>query len=69
MKRKKITIDDLARMVQKEFTAIDGKLNRLEKNDQLILKRLEGVVFRTEFEKLQIRVAALEEFFAMPVKK
>jgi hypothetical protein len=50
MKKKNITIDDLARMVQKEFSEINQKLGRLDRNDQLILKRLEGVVYRTEFE-------------------
>jgi len=60
MKKKNITIDDLARMVQKEFNEINQKLGKLDRNDQLILKRLEGVVYRTEFEKLEIRVAELE---------
>ena len=67
MKRKEITIDDLARIVQGEFTAVQRKLDRLDKNmtrlatnDQTILKRLEGVVYRTEFEKLEIRVKELE---------
>ena len=70
---KKITIDDLAIMVQKGFFGIkedfDNRLGKLEKGQQLILKRLEGVVYRTEFEKLEIRVKELEELFAMPNKK
>ena len=44
MKKKTTTIDDLARMVQGEFTAVQQKLdrldknmNRLDKNDQAIL--------------------------------
>jgi hypothetical protein len=52
MIKENITIEDLARMVQKEFSEINQKLGKLDKNDQLILKRLEGVVYRTEFEKL-----------------
>ncbi|MDO8436022.1 MAG: hypothetical protein Q7S82_01380 [bacterium] len=48
MEKKNITIDDLAVMVQKEFREIDQKLSKLDSNDQIILKRLEGVVYRTE---------------------
>ena len=51
MSNKNITIDALARMVQKGFGEVDQKLikldkdiDRLNKNDQIILKRLEGVV-------------------------
>ena len=69
MKKKNITIEDLARMTQKEFGAINQKLAKLDKNDQAILKRLDGVVYRTEFEKLEIRVAELENLFAVDVKK
>ncbi|MFH1575620.1 MAG: hypothetical protein ABIB55_01580 [Candidatus Nealsonbacteria bacterium] len=69
MNKKNITIDDLALMIQKEFGEIHQKLGKLDKNDQIILKRLEGVVFRTEFEKLEIRVAELEGLLAVSVKK
>jgi len=69
MKKKNITIDDLARMVQKEFNEINQKLGKLDRNDQIILKRLEGVVYRTEFEKLEIRVAELENLLAVNNKK
>jgi len=69
MKKKNITIDDLARMVQKEFSEINQKLGKLDRNDQLILKRLEGVVYRTEFEKLEIRVTELENLLAINTKK
>ena len=76
MKRKEITIDDLARIVQGEFTAVQRKLDRLDKNmtrlatnDQTILKRLEGVVYRTEFEKLEIRVKELENLLAINDKR
>lgn len=53
MSKNNITIDGLARMVQKEFNEINQKLgkldslkknlDRLDKNDQIIIKRLEGV--------------------------
>ena len=73
---KDITIDGLARMVQKgfsdmeeDFDGINNRIGKLEKGQQLILKRLEGVVYRTEFEKLQTRVVELEELLAIPPKK
>lgn len=76
MKKKNITIDDLAGMVQKEFREINQKLNRLDgnvskldSNDKIILKRLEGVVYRTEFEKLEVRVIELENLLAVNAKK
>jgi len=69
MKEKSITIEDLARMVQKEFDGINQRLGKLDKNDQIILKRLEGVVYRTEFEGLEIRVAELEGLLAVNVKR
>ena len=65
MSNKNITIDALARMVQKGFGEVDQKLikldkdiDRLNKNDQIILKRLEGVVYRTEFEKLELGLSS-----------
>jgi len=69
MKKKNITISDLARMVQKEFGAINQQLNKLDRNDQTILKRLEGVVYRTEFEKLEVRVVELENLLAVNGKR
>jgi len=69
MRKKNITISDLARMVQKEFGAIHQQLNKLDRNDQTILKRLEGVVYRTEFEKLEVRVIELENLLAVNGKR
>jgi hypothetical protein len=72
MIKKNISIDDLALMIQKEFGEIHqklGKLDKLEKNDLTIMKRLEGVVYRTEFETLEIRVAELEGLLAVNNKK
>jgi len=72
MKKKNITMDDLAGMAKREFDEIHkklGKLDTLEKNDQVILKRLEGVVYRTEFERLEIRVKELEDLLAINGKK
>ena len=69
MRKKNITISDLARMTQKEFGAIHQQLNKLDRNDQTILKRLEGVVYRTEFEKLEVRVVELENLLAVNGKR
>lgn len=69
MKGKSITIGDLARMVQGEFGEIQQKLNKLEKNDQAILKKLEGVVYRYEFDELKLRVRELEDLLAVNSKK
>ncbi|MDD5621532.1 MAG: hypothetical protein PHS27_03025, partial [Candidatus Pacebacteria bacterium] len=43
--------------------------NRLEESNKLILKRLEGMVYRTEFEQLEIRVSELENLLAFNGKK
>jgi len=73
MEKKNITIDDLAVMVQKGFYEIDQKLNKLDNKmdngNRMILKRLEGVVYRTEFEKLEVRVVELENLLAVNNKK
>ena len=69
MKNKSITIDDLAGMVQGEFGEMHQKLNKLEKNDQVILKKLEGIVYRYEFDELQTRVKDLENLLAVGSKK
>ena len=45
MENKNVTIDDLAIMTQKEFSQIHQKLNKLEENDQTIIKRLSGIVY------------------------
>ena len=69
MGKKEITIDDLARMVQKEFTGIQQQLKGLEKNDQAIMKKLDGIVYRHEFEELRLRVKELENLLAVNDRK
>lgn len=69
IKKKEITIDDLARMAQKEFTGIQQQLKRLEKNDQAIIKKLDGIVYRHEFEELRLHVKELEDLLAVNSRK
>mgnify|MGYP001613204480 FL=1 len=69
MKKRDITIDDLARMVQKEFTGVQQQLKMLEKNDQAIIKKLDGVVYRHEFEELSLRVKELENLLVVNDRK
>ncbi len=69
MAKKGITIDDLAGMIQGEFTEINQQLKKLDKNDQIILKKLEGVVYRNEFEDLSVRVKELEDLLAVSSRK
>ena len=78
MKKKSITIDDLARMVQKGFneTANREQVENLEKWAKLrfdnmdrelkgIRKQLTGIVYRHEFEELETRVKGLEGLLAI----
>ena len=82
MKKKNITIDDLARMVQKGFngTAKKEQVDNLEKWAKLrfdnvdrelknIRKQLTGIVYRYEFEELETRVKDLESLLAVSAKK
>ena len=72
MKRKsnkKVTIENLAGMIKRSFDEVHQKLNKLEKNDQTILKKLEGIVYRREFEELETRVKVIEEALTINPKK
>ena len=69
MKKKNITVEDLARMIKRSFDEVHLKLNKLEKNDQAILKKLEGIVYQREFEELKARVEAIEETLAIKPSK
>ena len=77
-----ITLEDLARMVQKGFeeTARKEQVDNLEKwakyrfdniDNELknIRKQLTGVVYRYEFEGLEARVKELENLLAVNNKK
>ena len=80
--KKNITIDDLTRMVKKEFdgTARKEQVENLEKwtkhrfdnidrELKSIRKQLTGVVYRYEFEHLESRVKDLENLLAISSKK
>ena len=82
MKKKNITIDDLAIMVKKGFdgTARKEQVENLEKwtkhrfdnidrELKSIRKQLTGVVYRYEFEHLESRVKDLENLLAISSKK
>jgi hypothetical protein len=76
MVKKTVTIEDLAMMVQKEFNFVQKEFNsvgkrfdRLEESNKLILRRLEGMIYRTEFEQLELRVSELENLLAFDSKK
>lgn len=80
MSKKAITIEDLARMVQKGFNETAERDQNLERWAKLrfdiidkelgtIRKQLTGVVYRYEFEKLETRVQELEGLLAVHDKK
>jgi predicted component of type VI protein secretion system len=82
MAKRKITIEDLARMVKKGFdeTAKEEQVINLEKwakrrfdnidrELEKIRKQLTGIVYRHEFEKLEARVKNLEDLLAVMPKK
>ena len=74
MKKSKVTTEDLARMVQGGFSAMDkgfgevkewqrladGKFDVLEHEILSIKKDLENVVYRHEFENIKERLKNLE---------
>lgn len=82
MKNKNITIDDLATMINKGFanTATKehvehleewaaGRFNNIEKSLKDIRKQLTGIIYRHEFEELEVRVKDLENLLAFNSKK
>jgi len=67
MADEKITIDDLAGMIKRSFDEVHKKLDKLDENDKIIMTKLEGIVYRKEFEELKSRVEEIEE--ALAIKK
>ena len=80
MIKKKITIDDLGRMVNGGFDETNEHIASFEKwtthrfglvdaELKAIRKQLTGVVYRHEFETLESRVKDLENLFAVASKR
>lgn len=80
MERSNVTTEDLARMVQKGFKEGKDQVENLEKWSmqrfdrvdrelKAIRKQLTGVVYRYEFEELEVRVKDLENLLAVNIKK
>ena len=67
MAKKNITIDELAAMVKKGFdkTASKEQLDKVEKDLAIIKSQLAGVVYKPDFDKLEMRVEYLENVLAL----
>jgi hypothetical protein len=75
MENKKLTIDDLARMVQGGFSdmkedmdEIKIDIHNLKTGQKQILEKLEGVD-KERIDGIDERVKNIEDLFAMPAKK
>lgn len=66
---KNIAIDQLAEMVQNGFIGVDSKLEKVEKDLTIIKSQLAGVVYKPDFDKLEMRVEYLENVLDIPAKK
>ena len=51
--------------VDQKFDEVYKKLDILNENDKIIMARLEGIVYRKEFEELKARVETIEEALAI----
>lgn len=65
MVKKNITIDDLAIMVQKGFDGQDNRFSKIEKDLSIIKGQLAGVIYKPDFDKLEMRVEYLENMLAV----
>lgn len=64
MKKKNITIDDLARMVKRGFDGVDQRFNRVDNS----LERIEKLLIaehRRRIEKLEVDVRELKQLLAV----
>lgn len=70
---KRITIDNLAVMVQKGFSeqseTLNKRFDKIEKDLTIIKGQLVDVVHRSDFDKLENRVEYLENILNLPAKK
>jgi predicted ribonuclease toxin of YeeF-YezG toxin-antitoxin module len=53
--------------VYKRFDDVYQRLDKLDENDKIIMAKLEGIVYRKEFEELKKRVEVIED--ALVIKK
>jgi hypothetical protein len=64
---KKITLENLARMIKKGFDENTKQHRQIFDRLVVIEKKLEGIVYRKEFEELEKRIKIIEE--ALAIKK
>jgi len=67
MAKKNLTIDDLAVMIKKGFdnTVTIARFEKVEKDLTIIKSQLAGVVYKPDFDKLEMRVEYLENILAL----
>jgi hypothetical protein len=68
MKYKKITIEDLARMVKKGFDGTDKKIEKGFKEVNICLNRIENFILKQHSQKIEFlekRINRLEEALAI----
>ena len=61
------SLEKLGGMIKRSFDEVHKKLDKLDENDKIIMTKLEGIVYRKEFEELKSRVEEIEE--ALAIKK
>ena len=69
MAKKNITIDDLAVMMKNSFDGqtefLNKRFKKVEKDLTIIKSQLAGVVYKPDFDKLEMRVEYLENILAL----
>lgn len=68
MNNRELTLEDLAGMIKRRFDGIDKVLNDHTERLVRIETKLEGVVYRREFDELKGRVDELENLLAVNKK-
>jgi len=69
MPTKKITLETLARMIKKGFDENTEQHQQIFNSLGKIETKLEGIVYREEFDELKMRVEMLEDLLAIKRKK
>lgn len=73
MAKKNITINDLAVMMKNSFDGqaeiVNKRFDKVEKDLTIIKSQLAGVVYKPDFDKLEMRVEYLENTLNLPAKK